>query len=222
VTRLLRRRSWFALLVAVALGAVYAAASQLGHQAAAAALPGRPGHAAVESAAFGCPAPGSTGGTSGGLAILANPGKAPQGSAVVTRVDGSVGKPIRTVSKDGLQNVAKVSTAPAVKGNQKLQAGAGAVPTSVVRGGVLVQATGSMAQGLEVEQTGPSGLATAPCSEPGTNFWFVGPGVSSAGNIELYLLNPAGQPADAQVTALTDAGPVLGSPDTGIVVPPHT
>jgi Family of unknown function (DUF5719) len=223
VTRLLRRRSWFAVLVAVALGLVYAAASQLGHQAAAAAPVGKTGRAAVESATFGCPAPGSTGATSGGLAILANPGNAPQGSAVVTRVDGSsAGKPIRTVNKDGLQNVAKVTSAPAVKGNQKQQAGAAGVPTTVVRGGVLVQATGSMAQGLEVEQTGQSGLVTAPCTEPGTDFWFVGPGVSSAANIELYLMNPSGQPADAQVTALTDAGPVLGSPDTGIVVPPHT
>ncbi len=223
MTRLLRRRSVFAVLAVVAVGVVYAAASQLGHQAAAAAAPGKPGRAAVESAAFGCAAPGSTGATAGGLAIMANPGKAPQGSAVVTRVDGSsAGKPVRTVSRSGLQNVVKVTAAPAVKGDQKLQAGAASVPTSVVRGGVLVQATGSMAQGLEVEQTGPSGLVTAPCTEPGTDFWFVGPGVATAGNVELYLLNPSGQPADAQVLALTDAGPVLGSPDTGIVVPPHT
>jgi hypothetical protein len=141
----------------------------------------------------------------------------------VTRTDGTAaGGAIRTVSRSGLLTVAKVTESPAMKGSQKLQAGAAGVPTSMVRGGVLVQATGSMAQGLEVEQTGPSGLVTAPCTRPGTDFWFVGPGVTPAGNVELYLLNPAGQAADAQVTALTDAGPVLGSPDTGIVVPPHT
>ena len=194
MTRLLRRRSWFALLVAVALGAVYAAASQLGHQAAAAALPGKPGHAAVESAAFGCPAPGSTGATSGGLAILANPGKAPQGSAVVTRVDGSAaGQADQDGQQGRLAERRQGQHGACREGQPEAAAGAADVPTSVVRGGVLVQATGSMAQGLEVEQTGLSGLVTAPCSEPGTNFWFVGPGVSSAGNIELYLLNLAGQ-----------------------------
>ena len=97
-----------------------------------------------------------------------------------------------------------------------------AVATTPGRGGVVVQATGAMAQGLEVEQVGSDGLATAQCSAPGTDFWFVGPGVAWAFYVELYLMNTDNQPADAEVDALTDSGPLLGSSDTGIIVPPHS
>ena len=55
-------------------------------------------------------------------------------------------------------------------------------PRAPARGGVEVEATGAMAQGLEVEQTGPGGLVTAQCGAPGTSFWFVGPGQASAGD----------------------------------------
>jgi hypothetical protein len=104
---------------------------------------------------------------------------------------------------------------------------AGAAPTPAVatlpgRGGVVVRATGAMAQGLEVEQAGADGLVTAQCPAPGTDFWFVGPGVAAAAQVSLYLMNTDDQPADAQVDALTDSGPLLGSTDTGIIVPPHS
>ncbi len=82
-----------------------------------------------------------------------------------------------------------------------------------------------MAQGLEVEQTGPGGLVTAQCSAPGTSFWFVGPGQASASTIELYLANTGSQAADAQVSVLTDVTkgpPLLGNADNGITVPPHS
>ena len=98
------------------------------------------------------------------------------------------------------------------------------VTTQAGRGGVEVSATGAMAQGLEVEQTGPGGLVTAQCSAPGTSFWFVGPGQASAGTIELYLMNTGSEPADAQVSVLTDVTkgpPLLGNADNGITVPPH-
>jgi hypothetical protein len=36
----------------------------------------------------------------------------------------------------------------------------------------------------------------------------------------LFLLNPAGQPADVTVQAVTDAGPLQGSTDTGVAVAP--
>jgi Family of unknown function (DUF5719) len=85
----------------------------------------------------------------------------------------------------------------------------------------MIQATGAMARGLEAEQTGSDGLVTARCSAPGTDFWFVGPGAASAPQIELYLMNTDSQPTDAEVTALTDSGPLLGSTDTGIVIPPR-
>ncbi len=96
--------------------------------------------------------------------------------------------------------------------------------TQVGRGGVEVNATGAIAQGLEVEQTSPGGVVTARCGAPGTDFWFVGPGQASAGTIELYLMNTGSAPADAQVSVLTDitkGPPVLGNADNGITVPPH-
>jgi hypothetical protein len=98
------------------------------------------------------------------------------------------------------------------------------VTTQAGRGGVEVSATGAMAQGLAVEQTSTSGVVTAQCSAPGTSFWFVGPGQASARTIELYLMNTGSQPADAQVSVLTDATkgpPLLGNADNGITVPPH-
>jgi hypothetical protein len=91
------------------------------------------------------------------------------------------------------------------------------------QGGVQVSASGALAQGLEVEQTGPDGLVSAQCSAPGTSFWFIGPGEDSAGTIELYLTNTGSAPADAQVQAVTDEStgtPVLGNADNGITVPP--
>jgi hypothetical protein len=119
--------------------------------------------------------------------------------------------------------VKTVRPAPAVP--RKLLQAAGAagapVPTSPARGGVMIQAAGSLAQGLAVEQTGSGGLVTARCEGPGTDFWFVGPGASSAADIQLYLMNVDGQPADADVEALTDSGPSLAGADTGITVPAH-
>jgi hypothetical protein len=98
---------------------------------------------------------------------------------------------------------------------------AAAAATAPGRGGIVVQATGAMAQGLAVEQSGPGGLITGQCPAPGTDFWFVGPGDTSASQIDLYLMNTDSAPADVQVDALTDSGPPLGSADSGIVVPPH-
>jgi hypothetical protein len=85
----------------------------------------------------------------------------------------------------------------------------------------MISASGALSQGLEVEQTDSSGLVTARCEEPGTDFWFVGPGQQSTADIQLSLMNVDGQQADAQVTALTDNGPLLGGTDTGIAVPAH-
>src|SRR5579875_2763630 len=85
----------------------------------------------------------------------------------------------------------------------------------------MLQATGAMAQGLEVEQTGPHHVPTAVCGAPGTDFWFVGPGEHSAAHIQVYLMNTGVAAAAASVTVYTDSGPLLGSTDTGIAVPPH-
>ena len=100
------------------------------------------------------------------------------------------------------------------------KAAAGTVPTGPARGGVVIQASGALAQGLEVEQTA-GGLPTAACGSPGTDFWFTGPGQRTAGRIQLYLMNPGSQAADADADIFTDAGPLQETTDTGITVPPH-
>ena len=97
----------------------------------------------------------------------------------------------------------------------------GAVPTGPARGGLIISTTGANAQGLDVEQLGPGGQPTARCEQPGSDFWFVGPG-SPKYHIELYLMNVDDESADAAVSVQTDSGPTLGAQDSGIVVPPHS
>jgi hypothetical protein len=164
----------------------------------------------------------------------------------------TTGAPVRTLTTPGVLTLSPVSTAAAVPATSRAGAGGASnggasngaagngaagtatpsapaapaagptVATTPGRGGVVVQATGAMARGLEVEQVGPDGLATAQCSAPGTDFWFVGPGVASASQVQLYLMNTDGEAADAEVDALTDSGPQLSSSDSGIIVPPHS
>ena len=96
-----------------------------------------------------------------------------------------------------------------------------ALGATAVSGGVVIQASGSLAQGLEAEQTSAGSLPTAACTSPGTNFWFSGPGQRTASRIELYLMNAGTQVADVSVDISTDAGPLEETTDTGISVPPH-
>jgi hypothetical protein len=188
------------------------------------ALPGRSaGGSAAISRLTG------TGATTTGapLRTLATPGVltvSPVSTAaappVAPRVSTSTGTGAAGGTGTGNGGTAKGGTAsPAPSGSP---APGPAVATTPGRGGVVVQATGAMAQGLEVEQVGADGLTTAQCSAPGTDFWFVGPGVAGASHVELYLMNTDNEPADAEVDALTDSGPLLGSSDTGIIVPPHS
>jgi hypothetical protein len=180
----------------------------------------------VNSATRACPSPGTVGVTAAGVAAVSVRGTATQGRAAITRLSGAgspvAGPAVATLTKPSMLSVAKVSAAPkprsrAVPGDPD----SGGVITIQGRGGVMVQASGALAQGLEVEQTSPSGLVTAQCQPPGTDFWFAGPSATSASLIEMYLMNTDSQPADVQVDALTDNGPLLGGADTGIVVPPH-
>jgi hypothetical protein len=158
------------------------------------------------------------------------PASTAAGSAVVSRLtpSGSVsaGSPVATVDKPGVLQEVGIKTAPPLSTAEK--AGHAGSTTSVTtqagRGGVEVNATGAMAQGLEVEQTTARGVVTAQCTAPGTSFWFVGPGQAPARTIELYLMNTGSESADAQVSVLTDVTkgpPVLGNADNGITVPPH-
>jgi hypothetical protein len=182
--------------------------------------------AVVTSATRACPSPGTIGVTEASVAAISDPAAAKHGSAVISRLTGpgaaTMGAPVATLTAPGVLSLSRVPPAPkppsrAAEGDSNSTG----VTTTFGRGGVMVQASGALAQGLEVEQTSPSGLATAQCEGPGTSFWFLGPGASSTALIEIYLMNTDSQPADVEVEALTDNGPVLGSTDAGIVVPPH-
>ena len=206
-----------ALLVVIALAAEFGLAS-ISHPAAVAAGPRTPApaRATVSAALRACPAPGSTGATASGLALAA--ASSGTGQAEVTRLS-PVGAtappaPLHVLTQSGQLSLVNVAPAPALARGVSAQFAAAAsasVPTGPARGGVMIQASGSMARGLEAEQTSAGGMATAQCLSPGTDFWFVGPGQKSAADIQLYLMNTDGQAADATVQILTDSGPVLGS-----------
>ncbi len=231
VGRIPGRRLLFAAFVVLALAAIYGIAGLRHPVPAAGYAAGKAGHAPVTSAIRACPAPGSAGVTAGSLATAAVPTSASAGTAVVTRLvaggSATLGPVAATISSPDISQVTAVKTAATLpKSLQANQPGSSPrVTTQTGRGGVEVNATGAMAQGLAVEQAGSGGISTAQCGSPGTSFWFIGPGQSSASHIELYLMNTDGQTADAQVTAVTDVtkgGPVFGTADNGITVPPHS
>lgn len=224
---LLVNRFVLAALVIIALGGLYGVAG-LGHRVdfAEGAPLHPPTRAAVSAAVQACPSPGTAGVTAGGIAVATAPASAGPGQAVVSPLSpaGSVaaGAALRTLTQPGQLSMVNVPRAPAVP--KKLLTGKSPadspVPTSPASGGEMIAATGSMAQGLEVEQTG-RGLVTGRCGGPGTSFWFLGPGGAAVSGIQLYLMNVDSQPADAEVEALTDSGPLLGGSDAGITVPAH-
>ncbi len=231
MSRLRYGRLLFAALVVLALGGLYAAAGSSHTAAASRPKAARASSVAVATATRVCPAPGSTGVTAASVALAAVPDSASSGQAVISRLtpDGSTstGQVVATTDKPGLLHIFTVKAARALtKAQQVGQPGSSPnVTTHPARGGVLINATGALAQGLEAEQTGPGGLVTAQCGAPGTSFWFVGPGQASAAAMDLYLMNTDSQPADAQVSVLTDVNkgaPLLGNADNGITVPPHS
>jgi hypothetical protein len=231
VNRVRRQRLLFAAFVVLALAAVYGIAGLRHATPAAGFTTGRATQAPVTSAIRACPAPGSAGVATGSLAVAAVPGSAQAGSAVVTRLvpggSSAPGPAVATVSTPGVLTATAVkAAAPLAKGLRLSQPGSSPqVSTLQSRGGVEVTASGALAQGLAVEQTGQGGAATEQCAAPGTSFWFAGPGQANVADIDLYLMNTDSQPADAQVTAITDVtkgGPILGNADNGITVPPHS
>ena len=228
VSRNRYQRVSLCLLVVLVLGGIYAVA-RTGQPGSSAARRVAVGRTAVSTAERVCPAPGSAGPTAASVALAAVPGSASTGSAKISALapagGSSAGQRLSSVTRPGVLQVASVPVAPALTPAEQIGvAGSSAsVRTLPGQGGVQVTATGALAQGLEVEQTGPDGLVTAQCSPPGTSFWFLGPGQTPAGDIELYLTNTGSAPADAQVQAVTDMStgtPVLGNADNGITVPP--
>jgi hypothetical protein len=177
----------------------------------------------VSTALLGCPAPGSAGTTGGGVAIANVPLSAAGGRAAFTLLSGSpAGTQAGSVPRPGQLTVEAIPAAKALPKTQHttLMAG-GLVPTTAARGGLIVSAQGANAQGLDVEQLGPGGQATARCQPAGSDFWFVSPG-SAKLHVYLYLMNTDSEPADVSVGVQTDSGPLLGTQDSGIVVPPHS
>jgi hypothetical protein len=225
VRRLLASRLVQTGLVAVLLAVLFLAAGQSGHSVAFGSdtQPRPPANATVTAALRACADPGSGGPGAGGLAIATAPAGNGAGRAEVSRLSaaGSAapGAQLRTLSQPGQQTIMKVSRGPAPPGKSAHASKSGIV-TGPGRGGVMVQATGAMAQGMEVEQASADGLVTARCGAPGTDFWFVGPGGRSLASLQVFLMNTDSQPASAQVDVLTQGATPLGS-DAGISVPAH-
>jgi hypothetical protein len=189
-----------------------------------------------------CPAPGLAGSPAAHLAVFAGPTSAGTGRAVVTYSGATQSTALLSLTQPGVLSLTGVRGVPAparTKTTHKKATSSKSpspastpspsptptsqpVTTVPAQGGVVIQASGSMARGLEAEQVaGGTGKVASRCDGPGTDFWFSGPGVFTAPRIYLYLMNPGSESADASVQAFTDAGPLVGSTDTGISVPPH-
>ncbi len=222
------RRVLPALLVVALLAAAAAittAKRSLTLTAGASAVP--PTAAAVAGVVRACPAPGLTGSPTARVAVIAagTGGSTGDGQAAISHMDTSSGSPVATLSKPGTLTLAPVKTPPAPKHAatpSPAPSGQAAVTTTPVQGGVEINATGSMAAGLEAEQVTDAGHTGLRCDSPGTDFWFAGPGKFTVHSIRLYLMNPGDQAADVNVEAFTDAGPLQGNTDTGVAVAAHT
>ena len=231
-------RVLFAAVVVVVLGGLYALAG-LRHpiSLSAGSAPTAPRSLPVTSVTRVCPAPGAPFSRGGGIAVMASPASQATGSqtagsqgagvAVVTRLAGlgrsTAGPAVLSITKPGTPRLATVSLDRTARAQTapKGKPAATRVVSTAVRGGVVVQASGALARGLDVEQTSGTNLPSAACSSPGTDFWFAGPGQRTVGRIQVYLMNAGSQAADANVDIFTDAGPLQDTTDNGITVPPH-
>lgn len=200
--------------------------------------------AGVSTGVRACPAPGLPGSRGQGVAVIAAAAHSGSGQATISRLSptgSATTAPLTSVSQPGTLSLSAVSAAPAAStaGNgspgktssskassskatsSKSKTSGTSSDTPVGQpGGVMVQASGAMAQGLAAEQTS-GGVVTAGCGTPGTDFWFAAPGQQTASSIKLYLMNVDDQASDVDVDIITDTGPLQGGTDTGITVPPH-
>jgi hypothetical protein len=222
VNSVIAKRILVPLAAVVVLGAVYALTAfgrttSLGEGKQVAP----PRSAAATSVMRACPSAGTASSATAAVALVAAPATAGPGQAEVSRLGGTAGiHSLHRVTNPGQLSLAPVRAV----GASPPTASAGSQPVKTVAtpGGVVVQASGSMARGLEVEQVATGGVPSARCESPGTDFWFVGPGQHGLARIQLFLLNPGSQAADANVVISTDAGPLQGGADTGIAVAPHS
>jgi hypothetical protein len=157
-------RVLFAVVVVVVLGGLYALAG-LRHpiSLSAGAAPTPPRSLPVTSVTRVCPAPGAQFSQGGGIAVMASPGTANQGTgssgpassghavAVVTRLAGlgrsTAGPAVLSITKAGTPRLATVNldrTARAQAG-PKGKPSTTTVVSTAIRGGVVVQASGALA-----------------------------------------------------------------------------
>jgi len=218
------KRIMVLLAVVVVLGAVYAltAFGRTTSVGAGKQVP-PPQAAPATSVMRACPSAGMATSTTAAVALVAAPATAGQGQADVSRLGGIASThPLHSVTNPGRLSLAPVRAVGATHPAASAPSGSQPVKTVAAQGGVVVQASGSMARGLEVEQVASGDIPSARCESPGTDFWFVGPGQHSLASMQLLLLNPGSQAADANVVISTDAGPLQGSADMGIAVAPHS
>lgn len=99
--------------------------------------------------------------------------------------------------------------------------------TTTSDNGIVVNATGALATGLEVEQVargrdGPyRGLAGLRCAPPGRDAWFVGAATGVADRSVLVLANVDDTPATVDVQVFGEKGAVDPRPGQGLTVRPH-
>lgn len=88
-------------------------------------------------------------------------------------------------------------------------------------GSVVVGASGATAPGLTATRSSTSPVAAAPCLYPKTDEWFTGVAAGPAHDSILELANPNDGPAVADITVISDTGPVSVPALRGITVPGH-
>ena len=225
--RVLANRLILAILILAVLAGLYGLGTIIRPMSvSAAATSAATGPRTVRTALLACPAVASGGQSGNDIAIVNTPAGSSGGQLVLSRLSPSgsaaAPAPLSASPLPGELSITRVGSARAVAAKRlamPAMAG-GLVPTTLATGGLTIQAAGRDAQGLDAEQLDPAGLPATGCQAPGSDFWFAGPSAPTM-NVLLYLVNVDSQPADASVSVQTDSGPSLGTPDSGIVVPPH-
>jgi hypothetical protein len=98
----------------------------------------------------------------------------------------------------------------------------------VTNQGMVVQATGALASGLEVEQVArisvgrDRGLANARCQAPRRDAWFIGSSATLLDRTFLILANVDDTPATVDISVFGHAGALDPRPGQGVTVAPHS
>ncbi|GLW21843.1 hypothetical protein Mame01_18860 [Microbispora amethystogenes] len=169
--------------------------------------------APVESVTAVCPAPAGS-----RVSVITPPGAGGPGSATLSAIAAPDAKGTDAKDSGGKDPGEKdaVIDRPGLLWQREIASGGGPL---------MVDATGSMAAGLESAQTAREtsgaqrGLAGVRCVEPGADTWFIGPGPAAA-EMTLYLANPDSAPADITFMVYSGEGPVLSERGNGAVVKP--